>query len=140
MYWKLKKNCQKIERDIYVCTHTLQYMMRDCRWKQYAPTTSEEPFVVRDGYYDPLARLYHYQLKKKRTKRIFFQEHIIDRNSVNLIEYKVSTFVIDTILYNYTWMKNRCSDIIFIFMLNWTFMESCFFFCIILWTILQGSH
>ena len=56
-----------------MCAHTLQYMMRDCRWKQYAPTTSEEPFVVRDGYYDPLDTLYRKKLNRKMGQRSFFE-------------------------------------------------------------------
>ena len=46
-------------------------MMRDPRWKQYAPTISEEPFVVRDGYYDPLDTLYRKKLNRKMGQRSF---------------------------------------------------------------------
>ena len=51
-------------------------MMRDPRWKQYAPTISEEPFVVRDGYYDPLNTLYRKKLNRKMGQRSFFYEHM----------------------------------------------------------------
>ena len=51
-------------------------MMRDPRWKQYAPTISEEPFVVRDGYYDPLNTLYRKKLNRKTGQRSFFYEHM----------------------------------------------------------------
>ena len=46
-------------------------MMRDPRWKQYAPTISEEPFVVRNGYYNPLDTLYRKKLKRKMGQRSF---------------------------------------------------------------------
>ena len=55
-------------------------MMRDPRWKQYAPTISEEPFVVRDGYYDPLDTLYRKKLNRKNGSKKFFYEHMISND------------------------------------------------------------